>query len=290
MKEQNYAKKILLTTLIVLIVCAAVTAAVDKNFFSDLYTTIAKPFQQTTTALTENPAAGRSKEELARENSELREDVNDLVSRVIDYDAVKKENEVLRKYYGIKDDHPDYSIAVATVIRRDPNDDFYGFTIDKGSRDDVKTGDPVITEGGLVGWISDVGVTTSRVTTLLSPEAKVGAMDQKTHDSGIATGKASLADNGELTLSVISAENKIREGDIVITTGVGGVYPADIVIGKVTKLDYNEYDTTPYAVIKPYADLKTVADVVVITSFEGQGVIEGAEAETETDTGTDNVK
>ncbi len=274
MKEHNYAKKILLTTFIVLLVTAVVTAAVDKNIFSDVYTAVSKPFQQTTAALAQDSAGGKTREELLAENSELHEEINDLVSRVIDYDEVKKENEVLRKYYGIKDDHPDYGIAVANVIRRDPNDDFYGFTIDKGSRDDVSRGDPVINDGGLVGWISEVNVTTSKVTTLLSPEAKVGAMDQKTHDSGIATGSASLCDNGELMLSVISADNKIAQGDIVITTGVGGVYPSDIVIGKVTRLGYNEFDTTPYAVIKPYTDLKTVSDVVVITSFDGQGVIE----------------
>ena len=276
MKEHGYAKKILTTTFVVLLVTAAVTAAVDKNIFADFYTMVSKPFQQTSRALSGDEAAARSKEELLRENSELHSEINELTNRVIDYDTIKKENEILRKYYGIKDEHPDYGVVVGTVIRRDPNDDFYGFTIDKGSRDDVKRGDPVITDSGLVGGVSEVNVTTSRVTTLLSPEAKVGAMDQKTHDSGIATGSASLADGGQFMLSVISADNKMREGDIVVTTGVGGVYPADIVVGKVVKLGFSEFDTTPYAVIEPYGDLRTVSDVVVITSFEGQGVIEEA--------------
>ena len=281
MKEHNYAKRIFSTTLIVLLVIAAVTAAVDKNIFTDIYTAASKPFQQTTEAIT---GGSKSKEELLKENEELRNEVNDLVSRVIDYDDVKKENEVLRKYYGIKDDHPDYQISVAAVIRRDPNDDFYGFTIDKGSRDDIKVNDPVMTEGGLVGFVSEVSVTTAKVTTLLSPEAKVGAMDQKTHDSGIATGSAKLSDEGDFILSVISADNKIKAGDIIITTGVGGVYPPGLVVGKVTDLGYSEYDTTPYAVMKPYADLRSVSDVVVITSFEGQGVISEYE-ESDTDSG-----
>ena len=282
MKEHNYAKRIFSTTLIVLLVIAAVTAAVDKNIFTDIYTAASKPFQQTTEAIT--GGGSKSKEELLKENEELRNEVNDLVSRVIDYDDVKKENEVLRKYYGIKDDHPDYQISVAAVIRRDPNDDFYGFTIDKGSRDDIKVNDPVMTEGGLVGFVSEVSVTTAKVTTLLSPEAKVGAMDQKTHDSGIATGSAKLSDEGDFILSVISADNKIKAGDIIITTGVGGVYPPGLVVGKVTDLGYSEYDTTPYAVMKPYADLRSVSDVVVITSFEGQGVISEYE-ESDTDSG-----
>lgn len=283
MKDNKYGKRIISTTFIVLLVVAAVSAAMGRNIFTDLYARISAPFQQATTALSNDAAgsSGKSREELAAENEQLKKEISDLAAQVIDYDDIKKENDVLRKYYGIKDDNPDYKIAVATVIRRDPNDDFYGFTIDKGSRDDVKVNDPVITDNGLIGWISAVNVTTSKVTTLLSPEAKVGAMDKKSGDSGIATGSAIFSENGLLMLSVISADNKIKENDIIITTGVGGVYPADLIIGRVTKLDTNTYDTTPYAVIKPYEDIKTISDVVVITSFEGQGVIEAASDSTD---------
>ena len=275
MKETGNVKKVLTTTLIVLLVVSAVSAALNKNFFTDVYTFIASPFQQTSASILSEYGqdAEKTKEELLKENSELKKEVNELINQVIDYDDIKKENEILRKYYGIKDDNPDYKIEVAEVIRRDPNDDYYGFTINKGSRNDVKINDPVITENGLVGWISDVQLTTSRVTTLLSPEAKVGAMDKKSSDSGIATGNSSFSDEGLLTLTIISADNKIQENDIVLTTGVGGVYPPNIVIGKILRLDNDPYDTTPFAVLKPYEDLKSVSDVVVITSFEGQGVV-----------------
>ena len=276
MKERNHFGRGIISVIIVLFVVAAVTAAIGENIFTDVYMWIVKPFEQTSASLAQeaNDSNGRTNEDLLRENSELKQEIDSLVSQVIDYDDLKKENEILRKYYGIKDDNPDYEVTVATVIRRDPNDDFYGFTIDKGSRDKITMNDPVVTDHGLVGWISEVGVTTSKVTTLLSPEAKVGAMDQKSRDSGIATGSVHFCDDGLLILSVISADNKIKSGDIVITTGVGGVYPADIVIGKITKLGYDEFDTTPYAVIKPYENLKSVSDVVVITSFEGQGIVE----------------
>ena len=289
-KEQNNFGKVFTTTVIVLLVVAGVTAALGKNIFADFYTWVSKPVQQTAVSINDTSSGSeKTRDELLEENSELRDEINDLVSQVINYDDLKKENEILRKYYGIKDDNPDYKIAVANVIRRDPNDDFYGFTIDKGSRDKISVNDPVITDNGLVGWISEVNVTTSKVTTLLSPDAKVGAMDQKSRDSGIATGSISLSDDGLLELAVISADNKIKPGDIVITTGVGGVCPPDIVIGKVTKLDYDEYDTTPYAVIKPYEDLKSVGDVVVITSFEGQGVVEEAsDSDKSSDTDSDS--
>lgn len=291
MKNQGNLTKVLTASVIVLTVIAVFTAAVGDNIFVALYNWIAAPFQQTSAELT-NAVTGdsnKSREELLEENSELHDEINTLISQVIDYDAIKKENEMLRKYYGIKEDNPGYEIAVAAVIRRDPNDDFYGFTIDKGSRDNVSLNDPVITDNGLVGWISEVNTTTSKVTTLLSPEAKVGAIDKKTQDSGIATGNVEHSDDGLLVLSVISADNTIKEGDIVLTTGVGGVYPADLVIGKVTGLQYDRYDTTPYAVIKPYEDLRSIDDVVVITAFEGQGVVEEA-SDTDSDSDSDAEK
>ncbi len=285
MKDNKYGKRIISSAFIVLLVVAAVSAAMGRNIFTDIYARISAPFQQAATGIFNDAAGGsqKSREELIAENEQLKKEINELAAQVINYDDIKKENEILRKYYGIKDDNPDYKIAVATVIRRDPNDDFYGFTIDKGSRDDVKVNDPVITENGLIGWISEVTVTTSKVKTLLSPEAKVGAMDKKSGDSGIATGSALFSEDGLLMLTVISADNTIKPNDIIITTGVGGVYPADLIIGRVTRLDTNTYDTTPYAVIQPYEDIKTISDVVVITSFEGQGVIEEA---SDTDTGS----
>lgn len=282
--SQGNLTKVLTTTLIVLVVIAVFTAARGESIFAEFISWLSAPFQQTTAELSEelNGGSNKSKSELIKENNELHNEINSLISQVIDYDAIKKENEMLKKYYGIKENNPGYEIAVASVIRRDPNDDFYGFTIDKGSRDGVSLNDPVITDNGLVGWISEVNVTTSKVTTLLSPEAKVGAIDKKTQDSGIATGNVVHSDDGQLVLSVISADNTIKEGDIVLTTGVGGVYPADLVIGKVTSLQYDRYDTTPYAVIQPYEDLRSINDVVVITSFEGQGVVAEA-SDTDTD-------
>lgn len=284
--SQKNLTKVLTVSVIVLVVIAIFTAARGESIFAKVYGWVSAPFQQTAAELANevNGASGKSKEELIKENQALHEEINGLISQVIDYDAIKKENDMLKKYYGIRENNPDYEIAVASVIRRDPNDDFYGFTIDKGSRDDVSLNDPVITDNGLVGWISEVNVTTSRVTTILSPEAKVGAIDQKTRDSGIATGNVAHSDDGLLMLSVISADNTIKAGDIVLTTGVGGVYPADLVIGKVTDLQYDRYDTTPYAVVQPYGDLRSIDDVVVITSFEGQGVVEEA---SDTDTASD---
>ena len=72
----------------------------------------------------------------------------------------------------------------------------------------------------------------------------------------------------------LAENNKIKEGDQISTTGIGGMYPENISVGKVKEVKYDKFDTSLYAVIEPYEDIQNVSDVVVITSFDGQGEIE----------------
>lgn len=159
------------------------------------------------------------------------------------------------------------------MLRRDANDDFYSFTLDKGSADNVEKNDPVITENGLIGWVSDVELTTCRVRTILSPDTKASAIDKKTSDNGIISGNAEYCDDNLTCLTKIAENNKIKVGDIVVTSGTGGVYPKNLIIGKVKELKFNSYDTTRYAVVEPYEDIRTVTSAAIITDFDGKGEV-----------------
>lgn len=215
----------------------------------------------------------KSYDELLEENEALNSEIAELRTQLVDYYDVKQENARLWRYYDLKRDYPQYELLPATVIRRDPSDDFYAFTINQGSNDGVSVGDPVVTEKGLVGWVSAVDASTSRVKTILSPDAKVGAIDTVSRDSGIVTGNVLFADQNLTTMTKISALNTMEQGDIIITSGISGIYPASIIIGEVTEIRFDEYDTSKYAVIKPYEDITSVIDVVVITNFEGKGEV-----------------
>ena len=205
-------------------------------------------------------------EQLKKENAELRE-------QLVDYLDAKEENAKLWKYYELKKENPSYDILPAGVLRRDANDDFYSFTLDKGSTDNVKKNDPVITENGLIGWVSDVELTTCRVRTILSPDTKASAIDKKTSDNGIISGNAEYCDDNLTCLTKIAENNKIKVGDIVVTSGTGGVYPKNLIIGKVKELKFNSYDTTRYAVVEPYEDIRTVTSAAIITDFDGKGEV-----------------
>ena len=262
--------KKLICVLLCLITAMTISAISGKSVVSDFLSRVTLGLQEVSAQASENLSA-KSYDELQSENEKLSKEIAELRTQLVDYHDVKLENARLWKYYDLKRDYPQYKILPASVIRRDPGDDFYGFTINKGSSDGISKGDPVVTENGLIGWISGVDSSTARVDTILSPDAKVGAVDIVSRDSGIVTGSVKLCDQNLTTMTKISAQNTMKEGDILVTTGVSGIYPPSVIIGEVVEIRYDEYDTSKYAVIRPFEDITSVADVVVITDFEGKG-------------------
>jgi len=259
----------LLGVLALLLVLGAVT---ENNLLSSIVNGITLPMSEVSAAAAKE-AVKPSYDELEAENQELEEEIAKLRTELADYYNVKQENERLWRYYDLKAENPQYDILPATVVRRDPNDDFYSFTLDKGKTSDVAVGDPVVTENGIIGWIYEVDAYTAKVKTILSPNAKVGVIDTVTRDSGVVSGNVLYADENLTTMTRISALNNLKEGDIVTTTGISGIYPAGLIVGEVKEIAFDDYDTSMYAVISPFEDIRTVIDVVVITSFEGQGEI-----------------
>jgi len=105
--------------------------------------------------------------EISQENEQLREENRKLIEQMVDYENYKHENESLKEQLGIQEENPQWETMTASVIGRDPSDQFYSFTIDKGTLDGVSYQDPVITADGLVGIVSEVGPVFAKVTTIL---------------------------------------------------------------------------------------------------------------------------
>lgn len=256
----------------ILVVLLIIGGLTENNLLSSIVNGITLPMSEVSAAATKE-AVKPNYDELEAENQELKEEIAELRTQLADYYNVKQENERLWRYYDLKAENPQYEILPATVVRRDPNDDFYSFTLDKGKTSDVAVGDPVVTENGIIGWVYEVDAYTAKVKTILSPDAKVGVIDTVSRDSGVVSGNVLYADKNLTTMTRISALNDLKEGDIVTTTGISGIYPAGLIVGEVKEIAFDEYDTSMYAVISPFEDIRTVIDVVVITSFEGQGEI-----------------
>ena len=209
---------------------------------------------------------------LSLENAEMKAQISELQNKVADYEEVLSENSFYKQYLEIKENNPDFKFADANIIAKDPDDPYGGFTLNKGSASDISLYDPVITDAGVVGYVTEVGLTSCKVTTILSHNITLGAIDNRTSDSGIVTGSLSLSQNGLCRFANLSRSCSVAVGDYVITSGEG-IFPEGLLIGSVKNIGIDEYNTSVFAEIKPFVEFSEIRSVMVITSFEGQGGI-----------------
>lgn len=200
-------------------------------------------------------------EKLTMENAELR-------GQMVDYDKLKAENEAYKALTNIQEQHPEMSYVSSFVIGRDPLDSFYGFTLDKGSLDGVEANDAITSdEGYLLGVVTEVDLTSCKVMTILHPSFNAAGVVSRTRDNGIITGSADYAADGLCILSNLSRGTLTKANDQVITTGLGGVFPPDVLVGVVQELVPEASGKSTIAVLKPGADPRTVKHVFIITNY-----------------------
>ena len=200
-------------------------------------------------------------EKLTTENAELR-------GQMVDYDKLKAENEAYKALTNIQEQHPEMSYVSSFVIGRDPLDSFYGFTLDKGSLDGVEANDAITSdEGYLLGVVTEVDLTSCKVMTILHPSFNAAGVVSRTRDNGIITGSADYAADGLCILSNLSRGTLTKAKDQVITTGLGGVFPPDVLVGVVQELVPEASGKSTIAVLKPGADPRTVKHVFIITNY-----------------------
>ena len=261
-----------LFALILLMVLAGVTGRLS-GWPGQLLGAVATPFQKAATAVD-----GAAKnfgdtfifyKEIQKENDELQQRVAELEQKLVELDRYKAENQQLKEFYDIQEKNPEWSMVSASVVGRDPIAQYYSFTIDQGALDGIQIGNPVIAGGGsLVGVIKEVGPNYAVVTTILDPKLSAAAMISRTRDSGLAGGDTELSQSGYCTMVHLARDASAVVGDVVITTGLGGVFPKELRIGKVQDLLPDASGKSLYAVIQPEEDVATIRSVMVITSFK----------------------
>lgn len=268
--------KVLIITAVVLLGLIIYTASAGGSLIASVLGFVSTPMQSVATDLTENVTEfldldGFSKDELKSLVEALQDENSQLYDKLIDYTQTKQENERLKVQLHISEQRPENEMRSAAVIGRDPNDPFSGFSIGIGTLSGVSEGDPVITDKGLVGIVTRAYATTSKVECLLSENVSVAAVSIDRQESGLIGCNITMASSGLLRLDYLPGSTAITEGDIITTSGAGGVYPADLKIGTVQSIEKSETDVSKYAVVRPFEDLASVKEVQVITAFPGQG-------------------
>ena len=238
----------------------------------ELLSVVLTPLQKVTSALSGGAASVWEKytsiddvmdrnEQLEAENAELRQ-------QMVDYDRIKAENDAYKALACIQDTNSEASYVSAFVIGRDPLDEFGGFTLDQGSTDGVAVNDAIISDRGyLLGVVVEVDATSCKVMTILHPSFNAAGVISRTRENGIITGSADYAADGQCVLTNLDRTTEARKGDQVITTGLGGVFPANLLVGTVQEVVPEQSGKSSSAVILPGADPRTVKHVFIITEY-----------------------
>ena len=216
-------------------------------------------------------------ESVVKENQKLKEENAQLREQLVELDQYKAENEMFRSANNLKEEHPDYTLLPGFVIGRDPLDQFYSFTIDVGTKHGVEKGNVVVSEHGyLVGMVLDSTYTSAKVVTILNPTLNVSGMVSRTRDNGLVTGHDQLAGEGLCLMNNLPRSTQAAVGDEVITTGMGEVFPADLLIGRITDIETEASGQSMQAKIQPGEDIASIRQVLVLLDT-GEAVAQSPE-------------
>ncbi len=214
----------------------------------------------------------RSSASYREEIEELEEQIENYQVQLVEYEQAKQKLAVYEEFLEIKEENPDFEFESASIIARDSADMYYSFVIAKGSTAGVKVNDPVIYGKYLVGVVSSVKLNTAVVKTVLDPEVNAGAYDIQSREYGYVTTTNSLSAEGKCMLPGLKKTTSITGGSVICTSGIGGIYPKDLIIGTVEEVLNDTQTVSVYAVINPGVKITDLQDVFVIKSFDGQGI------------------
>ena len=228
----------------------------------ELLSVAAAPFQKVAAVVSGGVASLWEKytsiDDVMAENETLKAENAELRQQMVDYDRVKAENQAYKALESIQSQRPEMSYLSSFVIGRDPLDSFYG----------VAVNDAVVSDQGyLLGMVVEAEPTSCKVMTILHPNFNAAGVVSRTRDNGIVTGSSEYAADGLCVLTNLARNTLTEKSDQVVTTGLGGVFPADLLVGVVQELVPEVSGKSTIAVIKPGTDPRTVRHAFIITSF-----------------------
>lgn len=200
---------------------------------------------------------------LRERNAELENQVSNLQAQIVELNQQLADTQILYALLNFARDNPENEYVASTVIGRDPSAFLHYVIINQGSDDGIRHGMPVVTEQGLVGRIDAVTATAARVQLITDPGSSINVHIQSNNTDIELSGSLT----GDVSLNMVPQDLPLAIGDLVLTSGLGGTYPADIVVGQVVGVRKKETDLFQTASVQPVVDFTSLKAVLVITNF-----------------------
>jgi len=222
-------------------------------------TWLATRFQAIQTALT----APQDLASLRLQNQQLAGEVSRLQAELIDMEQQISQTRVLSALVDFARVRPENRYVAAAVIGRDPSPFLQYVIINRGSDDGLRRGMPVVTSQGLVGRVAAVISGAARVQLISDADSTINVRLGSARTQAVLRGTVT----GEVNLEMIPQSATLQGGDLVLTSGIGGNYPPDILIGQVSGVRKHENELYQRAAVQPVVDFNQLEIVLVITNF-----------------------
>lgn len=201
---------------------------------------------------------------LRQRNAELEAEVAELQGQVIQLQQDVGETEILAALVDFSRANPENSYKAAAVIGFDPSPFLHFVIINRGSNDGILRGMPVVTGQGLVGRVDAVIADAARVQLITDPASNVNIRLQNAQTEASLVGSVT----GDLTLELIPQDVMIQTGDLALTSGLGGGYPPDLIVGQVINIRTRDFDLFQQAIVQPVVDFNGLEIVLIIVNFK----------------------
>jgi rod shape-determining protein MreC len=267
---RNLFSRTLQTTIIFLVVGGIMALALGgyfssgSNVFTSSLVTAQSWFSSRFVALQEFLTAPRDMASLRQRNTELETEVSELQAQVIQLQQEVGETQILAALVDFSRANPENSYKAAAVIGQDPSPFLQYVIINRGSNDGIQRGMPVVTNQGLVGRVDAVIADAARVQLITDPASNVNVRLQNAETDASLIGSVT----GDVTLDLIPQDVALEPGDLVLTSGLGGGYPPDLIVGQVVNVRTRDFDLFQQAAVQPVVDFNRLQIVLVIVNLK----------------------
>ena len=267
---RNLFSRTLQTTIIFLIAGGVVALALGgyfssaSNVFTGSLVNMQAWFSTRFTAVQDFLTAPRDMASLQQRNAELESEVAELQTQVIQLQQEVGVTQTLAALVDFMRARPENVYRAAAVIGRDPSPFLHYVIINRGSNDGILRGMPVVTDQGLVGRVDAVIADAARVQLITDPASEVNVRLENAEVEASLSGSVT----GDVSLDLIPQDTNLESGDLVLTSGLGGGYPSDLIIGQIVNVRTREFDLFQKATVQPVVDFNRLQIVLIIINFK----------------------